>query len=150
MKQKEKDSLLQAIEQAKGFISVAAQIIGVDRSTIYDWMKRDPELKEAVQTAIHAARERTVDFAENKLFKLMESKNERVCLDAIRYYLNNQARHRGYSLHRLENDNGKPISDADKLSDDELDMSIEKNLELLGFVRKDKYASTADTDNAGK
>lgn len=144
MTEKEKDSLIKAIEQSRGFVTVVSQLIGKALSTTKLWIKQCPEAQEALAQA----RDHTKDFAESKLFKLMESKNERISLHAVMYYLNNQARNRGYGWQPKENitqdTETQPVS---KLSDAELNETIMRSMDVLGYdVNKRENADTAKSD----
>lgn len=142
MTEKEKDSLIAAIEQSRGFVTVVSQLIGKALSTTKLWIKECPEAQEALVNA----RNHTKDFAESKLFKLMDSKNERISLHAVMYYLNNQARDRGYGWQPKENiANNAETQPVSKLSDKELNETIIRSMDVLGYnVSKKKDADTAN------
>lgn len=142
MTQEEKDSLLQLIEQASGFISAIAQTKGVCRRTVERWVAADPDLKAAIKNA----RDNTKDFAESVILKAMKSKNENVALKAAKFYLDSQAKDRGYGYRKMDiTSGGEPLRDSvDRMSDEDLRSVVDKNMKLLGYERK-----SANSGNSG-
>ncbi|MSR24617.1 MAG: hypothetical protein EXR96_05955 [Nitrospiraceae bacterium] len=69
-------------------ISVAARLIGCSRQTIYDSLKRHPEIKEVVSEE----RELMMDMAELKLLDAVVKGQPW----AILFYLKTQGKSRGY------------------------------------------------------
>lgn len=108
---------IEAIHDARGFLTAAADSLGVTVSAIYKARDRDPEIRQA----IWEARERTADFAEAALLKLIREGNP----TGIIFYLKTQGRARGY-VERTEQHLTlhKPLSE---MTDDELD-DLEQNL----------------------
>lgn len=84
--------IIKALYDADGIIAVAAKNLGCARGTIYNRAAND----EKIAAAMRDARECTKDFVESKLI----SNCKKGLQSAIAYYLNNQARDRGY---------GKPL-----------------------------------------
>jgi hypothetical protein len=102
---KTKELMLKALKKTKGIVSVAAESVNIARTTHYLWMDTDPEYKEAVK----AIDESAIDFAESKLFELIDgARKEVVTQDGIQvvkdtpnptatiFYLKTKAKHRGY------------------------------------------------------
>lgn len=102
---KTKELMLKALKKTKGMVSVAAESVNIARTTHYLWMDNDPEYKEAVKAIDEAA----IDFAESKLFELIDgARKEVVTQDGIQvikdtpnptatiFYLKTKAKHRGY------------------------------------------------------
>ena len=102
---KSKELMLKALKKTKGIVSVAAESVNIARTTHYLWMDNDPEYKEAVK----AIDESAIDFAESKLFELIDgARKEVVTQDGIQvikdtpnptatiFYLKTKAKHRGY------------------------------------------------------
>lgn len=80
--------MVKVIEQSRGLLTHAADALGCDRKTIYNYAKEYPE----VQAAIDSARDRMTDVAEGKLFqKISEGDNT-----ALIFYLKTQGKKRGY------------------------------------------------------
>lgn len=61
---------------------------GVSRSTIYRWLEDDDDFHDKYRQAIKFGKESILDVAKMKLFKLMNSPDERVTLDAVKFYIN--------------------------------------------------------------
>jgi len=88
-----KQQVIQALQQSKGMVYVAARQLGCTPQTIYNHMKRSPD----VQSAIEDARGEAVDVAE---LKLMQAINKGEAW-AIALMLKTQGKDRGYT-ERLE------------------------------------------------
>ena len=58
-----KEQMLEALERSLGIVTTACNACGINRSTHYDWMRKDPEYKQAVKDIDN----RTLDFAESHL-----------------------------------------------------------------------------------
>lgn len=78
-------------------VSLAARLLGVSRTTFYEWIDTRPEIALAVKDA----RELTKDQAEISLFKAID-KGEAW---AVCFFLKTQARDRGY-IERYEHGGG--------------------------------------------
>lgn len=83
-----KKDVLDALERSLGIVSTACEKAGINRSTHYDWLKSDPEYKEAVRLI----EERTIDFAESHLHALIKDKNPA----AVIFFLKTKGKKRGY------------------------------------------------------
>ena len=77
-----------AITQAKGFVTYAAQILGCDRSTVHNYINKYPECKDALQDARHSM----LDNAELQLLRQINEGN----MTAIIFTLKTIGKHRGY------------------------------------------------------
>lgn len=62
-----KRDMLRALKLTLGIVSTASEKIHISRDTHYRWMKEDPAYKDAVKMVNDTAK----DFAESKLFELM-------------------------------------------------------------------------------
>ena len=80
--------MIDAIKQARGFVSKAAQLCGVSRTTFYVYVKKYPTVQEALEDE----REKRHDFVENKLMNAINNDN----IAAILFYLKTQCKQRGY------------------------------------------------------
>lgn len=86
--------IIAAIKKARGLVSVAAEMLGCDRSTLTKRIGRSAKLK----VALSEAREMTTDIAEGKLYSaIQKGESWAVC-----FYLKTQAKNRGY-VERVEN-----------------------------------------------
>jgi len=92
-----KTSMLDALENSLGIVSVACRKIGISRQTHYRWQQEDPDYDKASKEIIEA----TIDFVESKLFENISDKKEA----SIMFYLKSKAKHRGY-VERQELDMG--------------------------------------------
>ena len=66
-----KKAMLQALEQSLGVVTTAAKQAGIERTTHYNWLKEDEAYKEAVESLEAVA----LDFAETKLFSLINNED---------------------------------------------------------------------------
>lgn len=78
----------QALDDAKGVVQVAAAALLVHRSTLHGFI-RD---REDVQKWLHEVREASIDRAEGKMWEAIEKGDGQM----VRFYLETQARDRGY------------------------------------------------------
>ena len=85
---KRKKKILQAIKDSQGLLTLAAKKAGVTPWTVWDYSRRYPEVRQAVDEA----KESIVDFAEGKLFQLIREGNTA----AIIFFLKTRAKDRGY------------------------------------------------------
>ena len=78
-----------ALRQCFGNMAAAARTLGIDRTTIFRFVKKHPELTECIETM----RETMLDNAETALNKaILSGESWAVC-----FYLKTQGRRRGYT-----------------------------------------------------
>jgi hypothetical protein len=82
------DLLIEKLEEFKGNITSMCRYLGCSRQTFYDYLKKFPNLKEAVKDINEAE----LDTAEEKLNELIDKRN----LTAIIFKLKCKGRHRGW------------------------------------------------------
>ena len=104
-----------------------AESLGIARKTLYEWIDKDPDLKEAIE----AQEEANIDFTESKLFSRIEGyEHEDVHISnyqgtitetpltkhyppdptSIIFYLKTRAKHRGYvERQEITGKDGSPI-----------------------------------------
>jgi hypothetical protein len=82
------EQVIDAIKEARGLLSIAAQRLGCHPETVRNYMAEYPE----VAKARHEAREMQKDVTESKLLGLIDDAD----LAAVKYYLSTQAKDRGY------------------------------------------------------
>lgn len=123
MKRPPREQIIEVLEQNGGLLRSSAQKMKVSRTALYKWIEADASLS----ASLDSIREGMIDFAEGKLFKLIQDENPQ----AIFFYLKTIGRKRGYT-ERLETDitsGGRTIKvtlptvqvfDYSKLSDDAL------------------------------
>jgi len=78
----------EAIRNARGFVTVAAEALHCHRSTVQRYINDYATVKEAVEDS----REKRHDFVENKLMTAIQDGN----ITAIIFYLKTQCKDRGY------------------------------------------------------
>lgn len=83
-----KTQIREAIEAAGGIVVEAAEKLGCTPKTVYQYIKRHPDLEDAR----NEAREITLDLAESELIKKIKA-GDTTC---IIFYLKTQGKHRGY------------------------------------------------------
>jgi len=98
-----KEQMLEALERSLGIVTTACNAIGINRATHYDWLKKDPDYKQAVQ----AIDGRVLDFAESHLHKLIKEGNPAATI----FFLKTKGKGRGYvERQEIEVAEKKPLS----------------------------------------
>jgi hypothetical protein len=93
---------INAIRKANGFVSHAADALGISRTQLYRIINDKPTVKEA----LHDTREAMKDFAESRLLANIREGKEA----SIFFYLKTQAKDRGYiERQELTGADGGPI-----------------------------------------
>lgn len=120
------EQIIAALRAKRGMVYLAARALQCDAKTIYNAMKRHPEIREARDEQ----RGQMVDAAEASLHKLIIDGN----VPATIFFLKTQARDRGY-VEKTElagvNLNVTP-RDLAKLNDAELDALIARASAVVG------------------
>lgn len=83
-----KKALIEALEKSLGVVTTACKLVGVNRSTFYQYVKDDPEFAEAVKDIDEV----TIDFAESQLHKQIKNGNTTATI----FYLKTKGKKRGY------------------------------------------------------
>ena len=98
-----KEAMLEALERSLGIVTTACNAVGVGRTTHYQWMKDDREYREAVK----GIENRTLDFAESHLHKLIKEGNPAATI----FFLKTKGKKRGYvERQEIEVAEKKPLS----------------------------------------
>lgn len=98
-----KEAMLEALERSLGIVTTACNACGINRSTHYDWMKKDPDYKQAVRDIEN----RTLDFAESHLHQLIRQGNPAATI----FFLKTKGKARGYvERQEIEMAEKKPLS----------------------------------------
>lgn len=84
-----KKAMIDALEKTLGIVTTACRIVGIARSTHYEWYNSDPDYRAAVDSISDIC----LDVAESKLFKKI---NEDEDITAIIFYLKTKGKKRGY------------------------------------------------------
>jgi len=82
------EKMIAAIEEAKGFVSKACDILECSRQHWYKKLKEFP----TVQAKVDEIREKRTDYVESKMMKLIDELNPTMII----FYLKTQAKDRGY------------------------------------------------------
>lgn len=98
-----KKVLIQALQASFGIVTIACKAAGMDRGHHYDWLRKDPEYKKAVEDIENI----TMDFVESKLHSRINLGDT----TAIIFYAKTKGKSRGY----IENPN---IVNTNTLSND--------------------------------
>lgn len=111
--EKELEEVRAKVLEGKGNASFTAQLLGIGRSTLYEWMEKHPIIK----TWIHEAGEAQIDHVENKLFELINNGE----IAATIFYLKTKGKTRGY-IERQEthHSGGIELKSPEDLTDAEL------------------------------
>ena len=83
-----KESMIKALEQSLGIVTVACKKADIPRSTFYKWLKEDEEFKKQVIDIENTA----LDFAESQLHKQISDNST----SATIFYLKTKGKKRGY------------------------------------------------------
>jgi len=83
-----KESMLKALEQSLGVVTVACRKANIPRSTFYKWVNEDIEFAKQVKDIENIA----LDFAESQLHKQISENST----SATIFYLKTKGKKRGY------------------------------------------------------
>jgi transposase-like protein len=97
-----REKIAEMLRESAGVLSVAARRLGFTRSSLYNWIRDDEEMK----TLIAEIRDEVTDLAEVKLFENIQKGRS----EDIRFYLRCFGKERGYiEVTRIEGHRGGPI-----------------------------------------
>lgn len=91
-----KKAMIEALEKSLGIVTTACKMVGISRTTHYEWLKEDSAYKTQVESIADIA----IDFAESKLHANIGSGSD----TAIIFFLKTKGKKRGY-IERTEVDN---------------------------------------------
>ena len=115
-----KQAMIVALHKSLGIVTKACEVVGIAPSTHYGWLKDDEEYSFAVQE-VH---DKAIDFAESKLFELIEGAEKEVVTasgkvvtikespntSATIFYLKTKGKKRGYvERQEITGEEGRPI-----------------------------------------
>ena len=83
-----KKAMLKALEKTMGVVSTASTMVGINRSTHYEWLKKDSEYKQKVDDLENLM----LDFAETNLHQQIQEGNTTATI----FLLKTRGRKRGY------------------------------------------------------
>ena len=87
--QLKKEQLLQALTKSLGIVSTACASVDISRTTYYKYYNEDKDF----QTLVDDISDVAIDFAESKLFDLIDNGN----VAATIFYLKTKGKSRGYT-----------------------------------------------------
>lgn len=96
--QQTKNALIEALEKSLGVVTTACKLVGVNRSTYYDYYNNDPEFRKRADEIENV----TIDFVESQLHKQIKEGNSTATI----FYLKTKGKKRGY-IERQEVDFGQ-------------------------------------------
>jgi hypothetical protein len=101
--EQQKKNMIDALTLSLGIVSTACQKAGIGRTTHYRWLKEDEEYAEEVRQV----NDRTLDFAETHLHKLIKDGNPAATI----FFLKTRGKSRGYvERQEIEVAEKKPLS----------------------------------------
>ena len=83
-----KKAMIEALNKTLGLVSHATKIVGIDRSTHYDWLRNDEEYRLAVEST----NDLVLDMAESSLYKQISQGDTAATI----FYLKTRGKKRGY------------------------------------------------------
>jgi hypothetical protein len=99
----QKKAMVDALAQSLGIVTTACNMVGINRSTHYEWLKKDSDYAGKVK----AIEGRTLDFAESHLHKLIKDGNPAATI----FFLKTKGKGRGYvERQEIEVAEKKPLS----------------------------------------
>ena len=98
-----KKQLIEALEKSLGVVTTAVKIVGIHRSTFYNWYNDDEEFRKEVDSIGDIA----LDFAESQLHKQIKDGNSTATI----FYLKTKGKRRGYvERQEITGADGSPTS----------------------------------------
>ena len=97
-----------AILKHRGVLKYAAEACGVSRQSLYEFLEYYPDLWKVVEEA----RETLIDEVEQEMLSVIFSSDPHVInqkSNLIRFFMSNQAKHRGYNTEKEEKKEQGPI-----------------------------------------
>ncbi len=83
-----KKAIIEALEKSLGVVTTACKIVGVGRTTFYEWLKEDEEFAKQVDDIQNIA----LDYAESQLHKQIGDGSTAATI----FYLKTKGKKRGY------------------------------------------------------
>ena len=101
------ERMIEEIEASRGNVSVAADVLGIGRTTFYTYLKKFTTVRQKLDEV----RERRHDHVEDRLMDSIDNGN----IAAIIFYLKTQCKHRGYIERTQQEHMGKDGDGAIKI-----------------------------------
>lgn len=107
----QKKAMIEAMEKSLGIVTTACKTVGINRSTHYDWMEKDPKYKKAIESI----QDVVLDFAESQLHKQVKDGNATSTI----FFLKTKGKRRGY-VERTESISHVKVSTT-QLTDEDIE-----------------------------
>lgn len=99
----QKSDIMDALQQAKGVVTQAAKMLGVQRTTLSEYIKNNPDIKPLLEEMRYHFEEELLDASEQLLRACVGQRDDlSAALKAAFYYLNNKGKKRGYAHPRVQ------------------------------------------------
>ena len=119
-----KKAILEALEKSLGVVTTACKIVGVGRTTFYQWMKDDEDFARQVKDIDNIA----LDFVESKLFENIKNGKTSETI----FYLKTKGKNRGYvERQEITGADGMPTKFEIEMNDEYFSIAkkrVEKNI----------------------
>jgi len=110
-REKRKAKIIESIKQTQGLLTLAARKAGVTYWTLWDYGRRYPEVRQAIDEA----KESVLDFAEGKLYEQIKDGN----IAAIIFFLKTRGKERGFiERSEITGAEGEPLLNVNVMSDE--------------------------------
>jgi Bacterial regulatory protein, Fis family len=137
------EQIIEVLEACGGIVVYAAQRLGVHRNTLHNWIKDEPELKQAQE----GTEETLLDIGEANLVKALKAGD----WEATRFYLTTKGRKRGYGIRaEISGENGGPIRTAAEPPIDFSKLTTEEIEQYVRITEKASVQSGGGEAGAGK
>lgn len=129
----------EALRKSKGFISVAAKLLGINQESLRSRLKKDIYLAQTM----YDVQERHVDITEMKLLKRIRKYED---MDAIKFHLTHKGKSRGYGKDASETSPFQVnlVIEADRLRN--LSLEELRTLKELSSKAVESSGETVDAD----
>lgn len=116
-----KSVFIKKYEATLGNVSASCAEADINRTTFYEWMKKDAKFKEQIE----ALNEKQIDFVESSLFKQIREGNT----TATVFFLKTKGKNRGYiERQEITGKDGQPLQ--------EKHLTMEEAVEFVKKVEK--------------
>ena len=90
-----KKQLIEALQKSLGVVSTACKVVGISRTTYYQYLKDDEDFKSQVENI----EEEAIDFVESKLFEQIQDNNTTATIFYLKTNINGKlGTHRVFNL----------------------------------------------------
>ena len=99
----------------QGNVLHTAELLGLGKTTIYEWLKEDESLEDFMLQCRHTIKLQYIDYAEMGLVELMKMVRDKpaIAFQSIKYFLETHAKKRGYGIQQSDITNAPNDQDID-------------------------------------